>query len=74
MRAMENTEGKVLKLASSYYEARGLPPAWVNVLWTLRERPSTSRVPELANELANLVEVCLPEQGGEVAIKHPNPA
>jgi hypothetical protein len=74
MRARESTEDKVLRLASSRHEARGLPPVWVNVLWTLRDRTTTSRVPELANELADLVEVCLPEQGGEVAIKYPHPA
>jgi hypothetical protein len=74
MRARESTEDKVLRLASSRHEARGLPPVWVNVLWILRERPTTSRVPELANELADLVEACLPEQGGEVTIKHPHPA
>lgn len=43
-------------------------------MWTLQDRPTAPRVPKLANELADLVEVCLPEQGGEVAIKHPHPA
>ena len=34
MRAKESTEDKVLRLASSGYESRGLPPVWVNVLWS----------------------------------------
>ena len=72
MRARESAEDKVLRLASSRNEAGGLPPVWVNVLWTLQDRPTASRVPKFANELADLVEVCLPEQGGEVAIKHPH--
>ncbi len=69
MRARESTEDKVLRLASSRYEARGLPPVWINVFWSLRDFP-TSRVPQLANALADLVEVNLPEQDGEVAITH----
>ncbi len=74
MRAGENKEDKVLRLASSRYEASGLPPVWVNVLWSLQNRPTASRVHELANDLAVLVEACLSEQGGEVAIKHRHPA
>jgi hypothetical protein len=74
MRARESTEDKVLRLASSRYEARELPPVWVNVLWSLQDQPTASRIHELANELAVLVEACLPEQGGEVAIKHRHPA
>ncbi len=62
-----------MRLASSRYESRGLPPVWVNVLWSLRDL-DTSRVPELANALADLVEVHLPEEDGEVAIKPPHPA
>jgi hypothetical protein len=73
MRARESTEDKVLRLASSRYEARGLPPVWINVFWSLRDFP-ISRVPQLANALADLVEVNLPEQDGEVAIKYPHPA
>jgi hypothetical protein len=42
-------------------------------LWSIRDLP-TSRVPELAIALADLVEVYLPEQDGEVAIKHTHPA
>ena len=74
VRARESTEDKVLRLASSRHEARGLPPVLVYVLWTHRDRPSVSRVPKLANELTDLVEACLPEQGGEVTIKHPHSA
>lgn len=73
MRARESKEDKVLRLALSRYEARGLPPVWVNVFWTLQDLP-TSRISELADALANLVEVYLPEQDCEVAIKHPHPA
>jgi hypothetical protein len=73
MRARESKEDKVLRLALSRYEGRGLPPVWVNVLWSIRDLP-TSRVPELAIALADLVEVYLPEQDGEVAIKHTHPA
>jgi hypothetical protein len=72
MRASESKEDKVLRLALSRYEGRGLPPVWVNVLWSLQGLP-TSRIPELANALADLVEVHLPEQDGEVTIKHPHP-
>jgi hypothetical protein len=75
MRARESPEDKVLRLASSRYESRDLPLVWVNVLWKLDELPtSSSRVPELASLLADLVEVHLPKQDGEVAIKHPHPA
>ncbi len=74
MRARESAEDKVLRLASSRHEARELPPIWINVLWALQNRPVATRVPELANELADLVELRLPEQGGEVAIRHPHPA
>ena len=73
MRARESKEDKVLRLAFSRYEARGLPPVWVNVMWSLEDLP-TSRITELANTLADLVEVYLPEQDGEVVIKHPHPA
>jgi hypothetical protein len=72
MRARESAEVKVLRFASSRYEARGLPPVWVNILWSLPDLP-TSRIPELANALADIVEVHLPKQDGEVAIKHPHP-
>jgi len=74
MRARESTQDKVLRLASSGYESRGLPPVWVNVLWSFRDLPTSSRIRELANVLADLVEAHLPEQDGEVAIKHPHPA
>jgi hypothetical protein len=75
MRARENTEDKVLRLASTDHESKGLPPVWVNVLWNLDDLPTTSsRVPELASELANSVEDHLPKQDGEVAIKYPHPA
>jgi hypothetical protein len=52
MCAREGKEDKVLRLALSRYEGRGLPPVWVNVLWSIRDLP-TSRVPELANALAD---------------------
>jgi hypothetical protein len=52
MCAREGKEDKILRLALSRYEGRGLPPVWVNVLWSIRDLP-TSRVPELANALAD---------------------
>ncbi len=74
LRARESTEDKVLRLASSGYESRGLPPVRVNVLWSFWDFPTLSRIRELANVLADLVEAHLPEQDGEVAIKDPHPA
>jgi hypothetical protein len=74
MRARESTEDKVLRLASIAHESRGLPPVWINVLWSLHGLPASSRVPELASVLADLVEVYLPNQDGEVSIRHPHPA
>jgi hypothetical protein len=74
MRARESTQDKVLRLASSGYESRGLPPVWVNVLWSFRDLLTPSRIRQLANVLADLVEAHLPEQDGEVTIKHPHPA
>jgi hypothetical protein len=69
MRALEGTEDKVLRTASDRYQSRGLPPVVVNVLWHPHQALDRRRIPELAADLANLVQEHLSETGRSVTIR-----
>ena len=69
MRAREGTEDKVLRTASEQYQAKGLPPVVVNVLWHPHQALDRRRKSELATDLANLVQEHLPETGHSVTIR-----
>jgi hypothetical protein len=69
MRALEGTEDKVLRTASEQYQSKGLPPVVVNVLWHPHQALDRRRIPELAADLANLVQEHLPETGHSVNIR-----
>jgi len=62
MRALEGTEDKVLRTASEQYQSKGLSPVVVSVLWHPHQALDRRRIPELAADLANLVQEHLPEQ------------
>ena len=69
MRALEGTEDKVLRTASEQYQSKGLPPVVVSVLWHPHQALDRRRIPELAADLANLVQEHLPELGHRVTIR-----
>jgi hypothetical protein len=74
MRAQEGTEDNVLRTASRLHQSKGLPPVAVHVLWHPHQALSLRRIPELAADLANLVQEHLPEPGHEAAIRRRHPA
>ena len=69
MRALEGTEDKVLWTASEQYQSKGLSPVVVSVLWHPHQALDRRRIPELAADLANLVQEHLPETGHSVTIR-----
>jgi hypothetical protein len=69
MRALEGTEDKVLRMASEQYQSKGFPPVVVNVLWHPHQALDRRRIPELATDLANLVQEHPPETGHSVTIR-----
>jgi hypothetical protein len=69
MRALEGTEDKVLRTASEQYQSKGLSPVVVSVLWHPHQALDRRRIPELAADVANLVQEHLPETGHSVTIR-----
>lgn len=69
MRAQEGTEDKILRMASEQHKSKGLPPTVVHVLWHPHQALDRRRIPELAADLANLVQEHLPEIGYSVTIR-----
>src|SRR5215207_9170969 len=69
MRALEGTEDKVLPTASEPYQPTASPPPPLTVLWHPHQALDRRRIPELAADLANLVQEHLPETGHSVTIR-----
>ena len=68
-RALEGTEDKVLRTASEQYQSKGLPPVVVNVLWHPHRALDRRRIPELAADLADLVQENVPGPNQSVTIR-----
>jgi hypothetical protein len=68
-RAREGTEDKVLRMAAEQYRSKSLPPVVVSVLWHPHQALDSRRIPELAIDLADLVQENLPEAGRSVTIR-----
>jgi hypothetical protein len=67
--AQEGTEDKVQRMASEQHQSKGLPPVVVHALWRPHQALDRRRIPELAADLANLVQEHLPEMGHSVTIR-----
>ena len=68
-RAREATEDEVLRRAAEQYRSIGLPPVVVNVLWHPHQALDRRRIPELAADLADLVQEHLPEPNQSVTVR-----